>query len=295
MQRVVVAMCLSEGQAGTVHAYVMPRNAPKVCQRITYSMPLLPLHQRIMQLDTARPFSQVDVTGDFSASDAHQWLAACLPSLPEHLGAGTSAVTVMFESGQLQTQLAVAYRDGSVQMASDNVCTLALLRNSLVRCAVELSSNVTAVGSCCTWYVLCTLPCCMAQLERGFSCQCPSWPPHVHTSVLCRQASEGTVRVRVLNSMQRRTFEHLVERVWPLLQQIRSAEHNHHLTQALQDVTSQARALFRRLTLCWHPFCSGLQCSDTMPSMQLFQTMWTKLLCPMLCSFGDRHGARCDT
>ena len=47
------------------------------------------------------------------------------------------------------------------------------------------------------------------------------------------------MRVRVLNSMQRRTFEYLVERVWPLLQQQRSAEHKQRLAQALQDVTNQ--------------------------------------------------------
>ena len=189
MQRVVVAIRLTEGHAGTVHAYVVPKNAPKVCQRISYAMPLLPLHQRIMQLDTARPFSQLDVTGDFSASDAHQWLAACLPNLPEQLGAGSSTVTVMFESGELQTQLAVAYRDASVQVASDNVCTLTLMREHLIRCAGNLTwSNVAAAVR-------------LLYTTHAFSC-CHAVCSETSGTSQCHQTSQSRSQARLSSAVQ---------------------------------------------------------------------------------------------
>lgn len=135
MQRVTICMRIAEGQGGTVTVQIVPKHASQPTQRIACSIPSLCFHQRVHQLDSNKAYSQVDVTGDFSAADAHQWLSQCLLDLPQPQPQSTA--TVMYEHPGLHTQMAAAYRDGSVQLASDNIWALALLRSSVVRYAAR--------------------------------------------------------------------------------------------------------------------------------------------------------------
>jgi hypothetical protein len=132
MQRVVIAMRVSEGHSGVVHAYVVPKNAPKTTNRITCYIQTLSLHHRVRDVQQGLPMSHLDISGDFSASDVRQWLVKCLPDLPKYVR-GHEAKLV-YESAMLQTQVVITYRDGAIQVASDNVCALAILRETVMGC-----------------------------------------------------------------------------------------------------------------------------------------------------------------
>jgi hypothetical protein len=133
MQRVCVAMRVEEGQAGTILAYIVPKNPPKTCKRINCNLQALSLHYRIRDASAGLPLAQLDISGDFLTADVHQWLACCLPDLPKQMHG--QDIQLAYESAVHQTQVTVQARDGSLRLASDNVCSLAILRDVLMRCA----------------------------------------------------------------------------------------------------------------------------------------------------------------
>lgn len=132
MLRVVIAFRVEEGFSGTISAFVVPKNAPKTCNRITCPIYTLSLHHRIREPDPSRPFAQFAISGDFLAADVHQWLLNCLPDLPKHVP-GTDAKLV-YESAVLKTQVVITYQDNGVKVSSDNVCALMILRDTITRC-----------------------------------------------------------------------------------------------------------------------------------------------------------------
>jgi hypothetical protein len=144
MQRVSIAMRVPEGQSGTVFAYIVPKNAPKTCNRIVCAIQALSLHERIRVADSSRPFAHIDVSGDFLASDGQQWLASCLADLPKQQ-AGQEAALV-YQSTVLQTQVVVTCRDGAMRLSSDNPCALAMLRDTIMRCTSSVHTSSHASG-----------------------------------------------------------------------------------------------------------------------------------------------------
>jgi hypothetical protein len=131
MLRVAICMHVREGTAGVLSAYVVPKNAPKTCSRIQCFIKTLSQHRRIREPNNSLPFSQLDISGDFRASDAHQWLLNSLPELPKPSPA--LDVRLAFESTSLKTQVAVMYGDGNIRLLSDNICAVAALRDSITR------------------------------------------------------------------------------------------------------------------------------------------------------------------
>lgn len=133
MQRVAIFVRVPEGTSGSITAYVMPKNPPKTCNRIVCHVHALSMHQRIRALDSSLPLAHLDISGDFLASDAHQWLSSCLPDMPALASMGQEAIQA-YESTALGTQLAVSYRDGALRLSSDNPCALAMAREVVMRC-----------------------------------------------------------------------------------------------------------------------------------------------------------------
>lgn len=132
MLRVAIPMRVREGTPCTVTAYVVPKNAPKTCSRVVCLLHTLCLHRRARTADDTVPRSELEVTGDFSAAHARQWLLSCLPDMPKaSLGV---APPLVYESASFGTQVSVTHGDGSIIASSDNPCALAALRESITRC-----------------------------------------------------------------------------------------------------------------------------------------------------------------
>jgi Bardet-Biedl syndrome 7 protein len=130
----MISMQAREGMSGQVCAYVVPKNAPKTCSRIMHTITALCMHQRVLQRESSKGHGSVlDMKGDFSASDMHQWLLWCLPEMPTRLQ-GQSA-SLNYQSARIGTQLHVMYEGSRLEALSDNICTLSMLRDSLVQYA----------------------------------------------------------------------------------------------------------------------------------------------------------------
>ncbi len=109
-----------EGQHGVLNAYIIPKQAPKTCQKVCQSAPPLPhssplyclsnrpvpvflfyiihhsqstfqikplsLHERVtpqtIESSLSRPLNTLTLTGPFTLSDVHMWVSSCLPDVP---------------------------------------------------------------------------------------------------------------------------------------------------------------------------------------------------------------------
>ena len=122
-----------EGQYGTLQAYIVPRSEPKLTCVRKYNLTALSLHQRISRpIEETRPFNTVTLKGTFGFADIHSWVSICLPSVPVRLQEGDRA-TMTYVSTFLGTQLECAFEPGLGVFRSDNISTISILRDVIVK------------------------------------------------------------------------------------------------------------------------------------------------------------------
>ena len=140
--RIEVRMRISEGSAGQVHAYVIPALPPKACSAISVRVRPLCLHFRASSAEgsEAGPMSELVISGEFSASEIHRWLGACLPEMTGPLEGGEDHV--IFSNCRFGTALDVQYRNQRAVFRSLNVGTLGLLRENIANQATAQGTRV---------------------------------------------------------------------------------------------------------------------------------------------------------
>eukprot|EP00667_Euglena_gracilis_P004971 EG_transcript_5000 len=132
-----------EGQYGTLQAFVIPKLSPKTAQLATYQIRPLSLHQRL----SSRPakldnlvVNTLTIQGSFSLADLLSWVGQCIPDVPEK--AKEDEVTFYFQSTFQDTLLSARLKAGEGQFKSDNVSTLAILKDFLTRQATNRKMQV---------------------------------------------------------------------------------------------------------------------------------------------------------
>lgn len=170
--RFEIEMRCQEGAPGTIRACVLPRRPPKTVAEVVREVKPLCLHRRVLTGDeehtasssrgrnekekgepeterrgvfgAGRVADALTVTGDFSAEDAHQWVAEMLDDVPNKLASfenddgDTSYVfSYDFENVLLGTRLRVAGRAGEARFWSDGATPLALVKERVGRVAAK--------------------------------------------------------------------------------------------------------------------------------------------------------------
>ncbi len=140
--RIEVRMRISEGHAGQISAYVIPALPPKACSTISVRVRPLCLHSRVSATEAgeAGPVSDLAISGEFSASEIHRWLGACLPEMTRPLEGGEEHV--LFRNCRFGTNLEVQYRDQKAVFRSLNIGTLGLLRENIANQATSQGTRV---------------------------------------------------------------------------------------------------------------------------------------------------------
>lgn len=228
MLRVAIPMRVREGTSGTVTAYVVPKNAPKTCSRVVCPLHTLCLHHRVRAADDSAPCSTLQISGDFSAADARQWLRSCLPDMPKVTPG--AAPPLVYESASFGTQVMVAHSEGRIMASSDNLCALAALRDSITRCAgLHLLSCLidTRLLRTARW------PYRLGRRHEG-------WLRSRRTDA-CRDATQAGARIKITNSPRKETVAHFLRKLWPKLVAERDRAVSVQLLDALEDVTNQVR------------------------------------------------------
>ena len=132
-RRMQIKVRTTEGQNGTLTAFVVPQVSPKTSMSIKHSIKTLSLHMRVQEAELAddhRPLSTLTIQGNFTIEKAHAWCTNCLPEIPERLQ-GPEA-RFFFRATFVPSILKCVYRKGEAVFSSDSLKTLvSTLRNSI--------------------------------------------------------------------------------------------------------------------------------------------------------------------
>ena len=155
-RRMQIKVRTTEGQNGTLTAFVVPQVSPKTSMSIKHKVKTLSLHMRVQEAELAgdqRPLSKLAIQGNFTIEKAHAWCANCLPEIPERLQ-GPDA-QFFFRATFVPSILKCVYRKGEAIFSSDSLKTL--VSHTLQSVSVE-SGDPTSVH---TGEVVC---CCLSGL-----------------------------------------------------------------------------------------------------------------------------------
>ncbi|CAH8491747.1 unnamed protein product [Schistosoma turkestanicum] len=143
-----------EGQYGHLSVYIVPKMnlstiiTCKCIKLIIYPLSLDCLIHRIDDDPCKRYWNSLQLTGNFSLTEMHNWLFMCLPETPERPTLSTSTTfqcndyksqeiqefaQLFYESIYLKSQLKCVYAKGYANIQSDNLTTIAILKEVLTR------------------------------------------------------------------------------------------------------------------------------------------------------------------
>ena len=129
-----------EGYRGVITCYPVPQLEIVTGKALRFKIHPLCLHQVVHEIDSSllegRPINRIEVTGEFSLADMHNWLRNLLPSIPAKVPAAEN-VTYHFMQTSLGTVLMCAYSRGYATFESDNVSCMSILKESITRDATE--------------------------------------------------------------------------------------------------------------------------------------------------------------
>lgn len=154
--RLEVKIRTVEGQYGNMRAYVISRVTPKIAQLKVYPIKPLSLHKRtyeyVTQESTVKDKCRLEVTGDFSVHEAHNWVLSSLPEVPQKVIQPDEATVYHFKSTLSSTFVSCEVSKGKVVFDSDNVSTISILKDFITRQAtskgvrIEVSISVAVDG-----------------------------------------------------------------------------------------------------------------------------------------------------
>ncbi|MFN9941735.1 MAG: hypothetical protein ACK56I_19885, partial [bacterium] len=82
------------------------------------------------------PLSKMQVTGKFSLTDAHHWISACLPDVPQNVNQDDDdRHTLHFRSTFIGTSILIEMSKGSINVESDNLSVITIIKDQLTQIA----------------------------------------------------------------------------------------------------------------------------------------------------------------
>ncbi|XP_060800822.1 Bardet-Biedl syndrome 7 protein-like [Amyelois transitella] len=132
----------SRAQTVRVLIYVLPTGAPRVARLITLKLPVLPYYSQHENLETEneeRSWCQLRVSGSFSVAEMTSWLTDALPS---DLPRPSTNVAFARSHTLLNTMLIARYQRGTAVFKSDNISTIAIMKDIISNCSVQKSIRV---------------------------------------------------------------------------------------------------------------------------------------------------------
>ena len=140
--RVEIKIRTSEGQLGNLVVFVLPKSSTgnKTCQVLEVPLKPLNLHERIDTIEDSilaeLPLSQIKIAGKFSLTDAHNWLANCLPDVPPNVQQD-SVDTFYFRSTFIGSYLVVQLQSQLITIQSDNLSVITIIKDQLTYDATQ--------------------------------------------------------------------------------------------------------------------------------------------------------------
>uniref|UniRef100_A0A1I7YT33 Sulfotransfer_1 domain-containing protein n=1 Tax=Steinernema glaseri TaxID=37863 RepID=A0A1I7YT33_9BILA len=111
----------------------------------TYPVKPLSLHERVHSFDEARPLNTLTVTGSFTMGEAHGWLSMCLSEIPLRPPTDDFVSFNFASTYNGGTQLQASYGKGKAVYRSDNLSTVAIIKDLISKEATrkQIKINVS--------------------------------------------------------------------------------------------------------------------------------------------------------
>ncbi|KAK1936715.1 Bardet-Biedl syndrome 7 protein [Phytophthora citrophthora] len=126
-----------EGQFGNVEATVVANTQPRSAQTIKFYVKPLSLHHRVNELTEAeeaelqKPCNTLQLSGDFSLVQIHDWVSMCLPEVPGRLQ--SEDVTLRYRNTFLGSLLVCRYSKGEAIFSTPSVSVIAILKEIITK------------------------------------------------------------------------------------------------------------------------------------------------------------------
>ncbi|GMF10644.1 unnamed protein product [Phytophthora lilii] len=126
-----------EGQFGHVEATVVANTQPRSAQTIKFFVKPLSLHHRVNELTEAeeaelqKPCNTLQLSGDFSLVQIHDWVSMCLPEVPGRLQ--SEDVTLRYRNTFLGSLLVCRYSKGEASFSTPSVSVIAILKEVITK------------------------------------------------------------------------------------------------------------------------------------------------------------------
>uniref|UniRef100_A0A0N5A236 Bardet-Biedl syndrome 7 protein homolog n=1 Tax=Parastrongyloides trichosuri TaxID=131310 RepID=A0A0N5A236_PARTI len=140
--RIEIRIRSVEGQYGVLKAYIVPRGLPKTCQLRTYSIKPLALHEKIHDFDENRPLNKLILEGNFNLAEAHSWLYMCCSQVSDKCPPLDEAKFYFKSTFNGGTLLRATYSKGKAVYESDNLSTIAILKDVISKEITEKEFKV---------------------------------------------------------------------------------------------------------------------------------------------------------
>ncbi|CAH8845555.1 unnamed protein product [Trichobilharzia szidati] len=156
-----------EGQYGQVLVYIVPKmntSTVTACKSIKLSIHPLSLHRLCHHINDGngdesysdRLWNSLQLSGQFSLTEMHNWLSICLPETPERPTILTAVTNdngdnqgmqeyaeLFYTSIYFHSQLKCYYEKGKARLLSDNISTIAILKDVLTKEANKRKIQLT--------------------------------------------------------------------------------------------------------------------------------------------------------
>nr|XP_018917653.1 PREDICTED: Bardet-Biedl syndrome 7 protein homolog [Bemisia tabaci] len=141
----------TEGQSGMMRVYITPLVHPKCCSVRQYHIKPLSHHARIHNHETLREYHALSLKGTFSLLEIHSWISQCLPEVPEKLPV-EDKISYVFQSVSVGTVLFCEFRRGEAEFKSNNVSTIAIIKDVITKEAtakrIKLEISCSVMENC---------------------------------------------------------------------------------------------------------------------------------------------------
>jgi len=120
-----------EGQFGDLSCFVIPNANPKTSQAFNIPLKPLSLHERYLApVNTTKSnFNTLKITGEFSKSDIHTWIANCLPDFPHNLESEEGEANMTYKSNFVGTYLFLKYSDKAAIFQSESLSCVSIIKD----------------------------------------------------------------------------------------------------------------------------------------------------------------------
>ncbi|KAG2526563.1 hypothetical protein JM18_004329 [Phytophthora kernoviae] len=126
-----------EGQFGHVEATVVANTQPRSAQTVKFFVKPLSLHHRVNELSEAeeaefqKPCNTLQLSGDFSLVQIHDWVSMCLPEVPGRLQ--SDEVTLRYRNTFVGSLLVCRYSKGEASFSTPSVSAIAILKEIITK------------------------------------------------------------------------------------------------------------------------------------------------------------------